>query len=301
MEDIIRIETISDLNKMLMQDKPKHPLISVIDFSKVDFKQLGNVKVSSGYYTIMQKSLPSGAIRYGRNYYDFQEGTLFFVAPNQVISLEDPDGTKDVYGWGLFFHPEFIRGTSLKPKMKDYNFFSYNLHEALHLSDMEQNKLREIVGDIELELSQNMDKHSKTLIVSTIELLLNYCNRYYDRQFIMRTETNKDIIADFEKLLADYFISEERQSKGIPSVKNFAEQLYLSPNYLSDLLKKETGKNGTEHIQNHVIELAKDELLGSTISVSEIAYNLGFEYPQYFSKMFKKRTGITPLEYRSLN
>ena len=301
MEDIIRVETITDLNKMLRQDKPTHPLVSVVDFSRLNLKKQGNVKVSSGFYTVMQKNLCPGALRYGRNYYDFQEGTLFFSGPNQVIALENPDESKDVYGWGLFFHPELIRGTSLNPKMKDYNFFSYNLHEALHLSEKEQSKLKEIIEDIKVELSLNIDKHSKTLIVSSIELLLNYSNRYYDRQFITRTESNKDIIADFEKLLADYFLSEELQNKGFPSVKDFAKQIHLSPNYLSDLLKKETGKNGTEHIQSHVIELAKDKLLSSTISVSEIAYDLGFEYPQYFSKMFKKKTGITPAEYRNLN
>ena len=301
MEDIIRVETITDLNKMLRQDKPTHPLVSVVDFSRLNLKKQGNVKVSSGFYTVMQKNLCPGALRYGRNYYDFQEGTLFFSGPNQVIALENPDESKDVYGWGLFFHPELIRGTSLNPKMKDYNFFSYNLHEALHLSEREQSKLKEIIEDIKVELSLNIDKHSKTLIVSSIELLLNYSNRYYDRQFITRTESNKDIIADFEKLLADYFLSEELQDKGFPSVKDFAKQIHLSPNYLSDLLKKETGKNGTEHIQSHVIELAKDKLLSSTISVSEIAYDLGFEYPQYFSKMFKKKTGITPAEYRNLN
>ena len=301
MDSIVEIETISTLNKMLGQEESKHPLIGIIDFSKIDFSIHTSSKVTTGFYTVMLKNLCPGALRYGRNYYDFQEGTLFFMAPNQVISLEDPDETQDVYGWGLVFHPELLRGTSLGTKMKDYSFFSYNVHEALHLSELEKEKLKEIVGDIETELNQNIDKHSKTLIVSTIELLLNYCNRYYDRQFITRTETNKDIIGDFEGLLDHYFESEELQKQGFPSVKFLAEQLHLSPNYLSDLLKKETGKNGTEHIQLHVIELAKDKLLSTSVSVNEIAYDLGFEYPQYFSKMFKKNTGMTPAEYRNLN
>lgn len=300
MDSVVRIETINDLNKMLGLES-KHPLISIVDFSKVDFRDKGNIKVSTGFYIVMHKNLAPGALRYGRNYYDFQDGTLFFVAPNQVISIEDPDVTKDIYGWGLFFDPEFIRGTSLFQKMKDYSYFSYNLHEVLHVSEKEQNKLKDIVEDIKSELTQNIDKHSRTLIISTIELLLNYCNRYYDRQFITRTESNKDIIAEFEELLKNYFGSDDVQNKGFPSIKDFAEQLHLSPNYLSDLLKKETGKNGTEHIQYHVIELAKDKLLSSTVSVSEIAYDLGFEYPQYFSKMFKKNTGMTPAEYRNLN
>jgi AraC-like DNA-binding protein len=301
MDNITHIETISELNKIIGQEESLHPLIGLLDYSKIDFSQHTNVKLSMGFYLVMLKNLCPGAMRYGRNYYDFQEGTLSFVAPNQVISLEDPDETQDVYGWGLVFHPELLRGTALGTKMKDYSFFSYSVYEALHLSEREKFKLKEIVDDINAELNQNIDKHSKTLIVSTIELLLNYCNRYYDRQFITRTETNKDIIADFVGLLGQYFESEVLQDLGFPSVKYFAEQLHLSPNYLSDLLKKETGKNGTEHIQLHVIDLAKNKLLGSAASVSEIAYDLGFEYPQYFSKLFKKNTGMTPAEYRNLN
>jgi len=301
MEQIVQIKTISKLNKMLGQEEPKHPLIGIIDFSKVDFGRYPNIKASTGFYTIMLKNLCPGALRYGRHYYDFQEGTLFFLGPNQVISLEDPDETKDVYGWGLVFHPELLRGTSLSGRIREYSFFSYNVYEALHLSEQEKGKLSEIIQDIELELNQNFDKHSKTLIVSTIELLLNYCNRYYDRQFIMRTATNKDIIGDFEGLLDHFFKPDALHNQGFPSVKYFAEQLHLSPNYLSDLLKKETGKNGTEQIQFHVIELAKDRLLSTNVSVSEIAYDLGFEYPQYFSKMFKKKTGMTPVEYRNLD
>lgn len=301
MEKIHHIENISDLNKVMGQKEPRHPLIGVIDFTKVDFNMHQSMKLSTGFYTVMLKNLCPGEIRYGRNYYDFQEGSLFFMAPNQVISMEDPDETQDVYGWGLVFHPELIRGSSLSAKMKDYTFFSYNVFEALHLSDQEKARLTEILKDIEFELNQNIDKHSKTLLVSGIELLLNYCARYYDRQFITRTENNKDILANFEALLADYFSSEALQEQGFPSVKYFAEALHLSPNYLSDLLKKETGKNGTDHIQLHLIELAKDKLLSTSVSVSEIAYDMGFEYPQYFSKMFKKNTGHTPAEYRNLN
>lgn len=301
MDSILEIKTISELNKMLGQEEPKHPLMAVLDFSKIDFSTYGSLKVSMGFYSVMLKNLCPGTMSYGRNYYDFQEGSLFFTAPNQVIGMENPEKTEDVYGWALIFHPELLRGTSLGAKMKDYNFFSYNVHEALHLSEKEKSKLNEIVDDLQNELDQNIDKHSKTLIVSTLELLLNYSNRYYDRQFYTRTESNKDILGDFEGALAHYFSSEELQTLGFPSVKYFAEALNLSPNYLSDLLKKETGKNGTDHIQLHVIELAKDKLLNSRVSVSEIAYELGFEYPQYFSKMFKKHTGESPAEYRKLN
>ncbi len=301
MSSVVKIENISALNKLLGQKEPKHPLISVMDLSSIDFMEFNNIKISNGFYTIMLKNLSPGALRYGRNYYDFQEGTLFFSAPNQVVTLEDPVETTDVYGWCLVFHPDLIYGTSLYSKMKDYTFFSYNLHEALHLSEKERNKLKDIVDDIQLELSENIDKHSKTLIVSSVELLLNYCNRYYDRQFITRTHKNKDVISEFELLLANYFKSEELHLSGFPSISYFAGELQLSSNYLSDLLKKETGMNGTEHIQQHAIDLAKDKLLSSSVSVGEIAYDLGFEYPQYFNKMFKKRTGMTPAKYRNLN
>lgn len=299
MSDIIRLETISDLNSMMGQDEPKHPLISIVDFSKLKHQQKEGVRITMGFYSIMEKNLCPGSFRYGRNIYDFQEGSLFFMGPNQVISIEGQEETEDIYGWGLFFHPELIRGTSLYPRMKSYSFFSYDLHEALHVSEKEKNKLANIVEDIEAELDQNIDKHSRTLIVSSLELLLNYCNRFYDRQFITRTESNKDIISEFSNILEGYFLSPELESLGYPSIKFFAEALHLSPNYLSDLLKKETGKNGTEHIQYHMIGLAKDKLLSSSASVSEIAYDLGFEYPQYFSKMFKKNTGMTPKEYRT--
>ncbi|KXX66633.1 AraC family transcriptional regulator [Flammeovirga sp. SJP92] len=301
MDEIIRIENISMLYDMLGEEKSKHPLVGTLDFSKTNHSSYSDVKLSMDFYVIFLKNLCPGALRYGRNYYDFQEGTLTFMAPNQIITLENPDHTKDIFGWALLFHPDFIRGTSLNEKMKGYNFFSYALFEALHLSEAETNKLTGIVQDIKLELDHNIDRHSKTVIVSSIELLLNYCNRYYDRQFITRTETNKDVIGKFDDLLHKYFNADDLSEKGIPSIRCFAEQLHFSPNYLSDLLKKETGKNGTEHIQYHIIKVAKDKLLGSTVSVSEVAYSLGFEYSQYFSKMFKKRTGMTPAQYRKMN
>lgn len=301
MGSVLHIKTISELNKALRQDKTIHPLISIVDFSKVDFEGHQNFKVSNEFYSIILKNMWPGSLRYGRNYYDFQEGTLVFMAPNQVMTLENPDEAMNLYGWGLYFHPDLIRGTHLGDQIKDYSFFSYSLFEALHLSEQEKAKLSEIVRNIEQEMSLNIDKHSNKLIVSTLELLLNYCNRYYDRQFITRTVKNKGIVSDFETLLVNYFNSEEVQKTGLPSIRYFAEKLHLSTNYLSDLLKKETGKNGTEYIHLHVIELAKDKLLSSPDTVSSIAYTLGFEYPQYFSKMFKKKTGMTPAGYRRLN
>lgn len=299
MESILHIETISHLNKLLEQDDTVHPLISVVDYSKVKFSDTKSIKVSNEFYTIVLKDVWPGSLKYGRNYYDFQEGTLAFIAPNQVYTIENPDKSKDLNGWGLYFHPDLIKGTHLAKEMKEYNFFNYNIHEALHVSEQEKSRLTGIVKEIEFETKQNMDRHTNKLIVSSIDMLLNCCNRYYDRQFLTRSVKNKDIISEFESLILNYFNSEEVSENGYPSISYFAAKLNLSTNYFSDLLKKETGKNGTEHIQLHVIEIAKEKLLNSTETVSNIAYELGFEYPQYFSKMFKKRTGVTPAEYRA--
>jgi AraC-like DNA-binding protein len=201
----------------------------------------------------------------------------------------------------LFFHPDLIRATSLNGKIKDYSFFSYEITEALHLSDKEKNILYECVQKIEAELKENIDVHSQFIMVSTIELLLNYCSRFYGRQLITRSQANKKIISQIEAALKQYFSVDLIKEKGIPTVKYLAEQVNLSPSYLSDLLKKETGKNAQEHIHFYLIEEAKNNLINSEKTVNEIAYNLGFEYPQYFNKLFKQKTGKTPMEYRNLN
>ncbi|MCZ4223332.1 helix-turn-helix domain-containing protein [Pedobacter rhodius] len=302
MKEVYHIETISELNNILNQEKPKHPLVSVVDFSKVESFGENNVKTTLGFYSIMLKNNHCGKLKYGREYFDFQEGTLICIAPKQVAAIEnESDQQNDVSGWGLFFHPDLIRGTSLGSKMKDYNFFFYEVNEALHLSDKEKQTLNDCVTKIENELSQNIDQHSQNLIVSNIELLLNYCIRFYDRQFITRKNSNKDTLAKFENMLTNYFKSDKLKNNGLPSVKYCADQLFLSPNYLSDLLKKETGKNAQDHIHYYLIEEAKNNLLNTNATISEVAYNLGFEYPQYFSKLFKSKTGTTPAEYRSLS
>ncbi len=302
MKDIYQLETISDLNNMLNQEKPKHPLVSVIDFSKIKSYVEENTKITSGFYSLMFKNHCHNKMKYGREYYDFQEGTLICIGPKQVVTLESESETKNnIVGWGLFFHPDIVRGTSLGLKMREYTFFSYETNEALHLSDKEKQTLNDCILKIDNELSENIDRHSQSLIVSNIELLLNYCLRYYDRQFITRKNNNKDILIKFESILTAYFHSEELKSSGIPSVKYFADKLFLSANYLSDMLKKETGMNAQEHIHHSLIEEAKHKLLISNTSVSEIAYDLGFEYPQYFSKLFKAKTGKTPIDYRNNN
>jgi AraC-like DNA-binding protein len=302
MDDIIHINDISQLNKFLNQPKPLHPLVSTIDFSKVDSFGENELKLSSGFYSMMFKNHCHNKLKYGREYFDFQEGTLICIAPNQVASIENEiEKKEDVVGWGLFFHPDLIKGTSLGLKIKDYTFFSYEMNEALHLSEKEKQTLRDCIEKIENELIENIDNHSQNLIVSNIELLLNYCSRYYDRQFITRKNSNTSVLSKFETVLSQYFKPDNVKRNGLPTVRYCAESLCLSPNYLSDLLKRETGKNAQDHIHYFVIDLAKNNLLNSSLSVSEIAYELGFEYPQYFSKLFKTKTGLTPAEYRNSN
>jgi len=201
----------------------------------------------------------------------------------------------------MFFHPDLLRGTSLGRNIKEYSFFSYSSNEALHISDREKLIILDVMNKIEYELNQSIDKHSKKLIVNNIELLLNYCLRFYDRQFITRSDVNKDILIRFENLLDDYFRSELTQTLGLPNVKYCADQLHLSPNYFGDLIKKETGKTALDHIQLKLIEIAKERVFDTRKSISEIAYELGFKHPQHFSRMFKNETGQTPNEYRSLN
>jgi AraC-like DNA-binding protein len=253
-------------------------------------------------YQITFKSICSANLRYGRNTYDHQDGTLLFLGPGQTLQIELEKGIvrSDVGSWTLLFHPDLIRKSELGKKMGDYSFFSYDINEALHLSEDEKKLLEEIISRIEKEYAQNIDKHSQELIVSQIKLLLDYCTRFYDRQFHTRTNWNKDVVSDFEQLLKDYFNSDNPSQKGIPSVKYFGKELNLSPYYLSDLLKKETGRNTQEHIHFYIIEKAKTALLNSNEPVSQIAYDLGFEYPQHFSKVFKNKTGMSPKEYRKV-
>jgi AraC-like DNA-binding protein len=242
-----------------------------------------------------------GDMKYGCNYYDYQEGTLVFIAPGQVVGIGNAPGIPKPKGWGLLFHPDIIRGTSLGHNIKEYSFFSYEANEALHLSEKEREIILDCLNKIDHELHQSIDKHSKTLIANNIELLLNYCMRFYDRQFITRSHINKDILVKFERLLEEYFQSEMPQTLGLPTVKYCAENIHLSANYLGDLIKKETGKSPQEHIQLKLMVIAKEKIFDTTKTVSEIAYELGFKHPQHFSRLFKNETGYTPNEYRSLN
>lgn len=300
MSQFIHLKSIADLSRLL-NESDFHPLVAVVDFSKTTDHIEDETRITTDFYSVMFKNYCKSALTYGRKAIDFDEGSLICMAPNQVITIDNEIEPRDnPMGWGLFFHPDLIRNTSLNVKMRDYSFFSYEIAEALHLSEKEKQLLFECIVKIQSELKENIDDYSQTIIVSTIELLLNYCNRFYGRQFITRKATNRDILAKVEALLKQHF-SIKTLPNGLPTVKHLADAVNLSPGYLGDLLKKETGLNAQEHIHHYVIEEAKDILLHSNQSVSEIAFQLGFEYPQYFSRLFKQKTGTTPLEYRNLN
>lgn len=302
MNPITHISSISEIHDGLGIDKPEHPLISVFyanQLKKIDTTE--SIKFSLGLYHISLKgNCPFAIKNYGRNSYDFQEGTMIFTQPNQVLELQKKEESNDE-GWIILFHPDLIRKSELGKNIDNYSFFSYASSEALHLSKKEQQTVTEIVEKMESEFKNNIDAHSQTLIISNLELLLNYCTRFYDRQFYTRTNLNKDIVTQFEQLLKEYYNSDKPLNIGVPTVQYCGEALNFSPKYLSDLLRKETGRNTREHIQHFVINKAKNILLNSNKSVNEIAYDLGFEYPQNFSAMFKKQVKMTPNKFRSLN
>lgn len=298
MEDLKRFETINDYN-VFNNNKTLHPLVSVVDLSKAAPRQ--GMRMYFGFYTIFLKEVKCGDMMYGRHTYDYQEGTLVFLAPGQVAGINSNGVTYQPKGFALIFHPDLIHGTSLGRHIQDYSFFGYQSNEALHLSEREQDIVLDSFGKIRYELEQSIDKHSKRLIVRNIELFLDYCTRFYDRQFITREKPNKGIVERFEALLNDYFQGDKPQLLGLPSVAYFAQGLHLSASYFGDLIKKETGKTAQEYIQWKMIDEAKERIFDNAKSVSQIAYELGFKYPQHFIRVFKQRVGQTPSEYRALN
>jgi AraC family transcriptional activator of pobA len=300
LKTILNIDNVSDYNTLVGQET-FHPLVSMIDFSKLNnaYKKPDVQAFNLGVYMVFLKHDQHCEIKYGRNYYDYQEGTLVFIAPGQIISIEDDEEDYQPGGYALLFHPDLLRSTSLGQHMRDYTFFTYDVHEALHLSKQERQVVLECLQKTEFELKHSVDKHTKKLIVSNIELLLNYCVRFYDRQFITRNHVDMGVLEKFEGLLNDYFDSDKPQESGIPSVSLFAKELHLSPNYFGDLIKKETGKTALEYVQAKVIEAAKGKIFNPGKSVSEIAYELGFKYPQHFSRFFKQHVGQTPNEFRN--
>lgn len=296
-EAFISIKSVADLHRFYNSGNPKHPLITVIDLKKVSRsdENFADYLYSLDLYTVVYKKF-KGSLKYGRSSYDFQEGTLMFTAPNQVMSPSAD--TEITEGWFLAFHPDFIYGSTLAKKIQKYSFFQYQSNEALHISEDEKAMLDEVIVRIKKEYSQNIDRHTQDLILNQIEMLLSYCDRFYDRQFFTRSKTGNDVTQRFESLLNDYFNDEQLIEKGIPEVKYFAEKLNLTPNYLSDLLSKYTGKTTIEHIHIQLVDKAKNILLGTTKTVSEIAYDLGFEHPSHFTKIFKSKTGNAPLHFR---
>lgn len=298
MGEILKLDHVYQYNDLLGQET-LHPLVSVIDLSTCEPMQ--HRRQTFGFYTVYLKDVKCGDMRYGRSYYDYQEGTLVFLAPGQVVGFENNGEKFQPRGWALAFHPDLIRGTSLGRNIAQYTFFSYESNEALHLSEQERTIVLDCLHNIRAELQHAIDKHSRRLIVSNIELLLNYSTRFYERQFLTRGEVNRDVLSGFERLLADYFQSDLPNTEGVPTVRWCAGQLHLSANYFGDLVKKETGKSAQEYIQLKVIDIAKERIFDTSQSISEIAYGMGFKYPQHFSRLFKKVVGCAPNDYRSGN
>lgn len=296
MDEILKIETIDEYNKMFDYET-LHPLVNIVEFKGA--KKSVHSKMNYGFYTLFLKNTKCGDIRYGRTTYDYTDGTVVSMAPGQVVSINVDPNVVNPSAVGLLFHPNFIHGTQLGRNIKKYSFFSYNSTEALHLSEQEIKIVNDCLNNIKQELKHGMDKHSKYLILMNIELLLNYCMRFYERQFTTRETSNKDVLSKFETLIDDYYQNEMQLDQGLPTVKYFADEVCLSPNYFGDLIKKETGKSPQEYILYKVIEMGKDMILESDKSVSEIAYHLGFQYPQHFSRFFKQKVGCTPSNFRN--
>jgi AraC-like DNA-binding protein len=296
--EIRRFETINDYN-VFNNNPTLHPLVNVVDLSKAAPRQ--GSKMHFGFYTIFLKDVKCGDLTYGRETYDYQEGTLVFLAHGQVAGMNSNGETYQPKGYALIFHPDLIHGTALGKHIQDYSFFSYQSKEALHVSEQERQMVMDCFSKIKYELERAIDKHSKRLIVSNIELFLDYCVRFYDRQFLTREKVHTGILERFETLLNDYYHSDQPQTIGLPSVAYCADKLHLSSGYFGDLIKKETGKTAQEYIQSRVIEVAKEKIFDRSKSVNQISFELGFKYPQHFTRLFKQRVGHTPNDYRSLN
>ena len=300
--EIFRIKSVTQFFNTLGWEKPNHPLIGVIDVTRFnnmteeEIDAYSGVKMTSDLYGIILKDGDCGMM-YGRSKYDFEEGVLRFIAPNQIV--QSSTHTPSSYGFMIVFHPDLIRNFDLGQSINSYSFFSYSVNEALHLSKKEEDTLIEIADNINEELRGNIDRHSQEVIVTNLQLLLNYSKRFYDRQFITRVNSNSDVIGQIEHLIKEYYETNLQLELGIPSSSYFAEKVNLSTNYLSDLIKKETGRSTKDHIDEYVVELAKTKLVHSNKTINEVAYDLGFNYPHYFSRLFKKKTGKSPNIYRS--
>lgn len=295
-----KIKSISDYHRLAGLPKPEHPLVSLVDYRDVQYQtEDDEITLVSPHYSIAMKHGVKGKMKYGQQPYDFDEGLMSFVAPGQVISVKahyEPN-TKPS-GWLLFISPDFLWNTPLAKKIKEYEFFEYRVNEALFLSEKEEKSMIQIMKNIQEEYHSNIDKFSQNIIISQIELLLNYAERFYQRQFITRKISNHEILGRLEKILTDYFDQDNLASIGLPTVQNLSDQLNLSASYLSNLLKVQTGLNTQQHIHEKLVEKAKEKLSTTQLSVSEIAYGLGFEHAQSFSRLFKQKTDQSPLEFR---
>ena len=300
MKTPVKVTSINTLHQFLGLKRPSNPLISVFNFDDVKLEPETILSaVTTDFYVIaLKKDCAGGKCRYGQQYYDFDEGIMYFIAPHQVLQFDDILLDK-VRGFVVVVHPDFLHGYGLASSIKEYGYFSYTANEALHLSEKEEKTIFEIIANIEQEIDINMDSFTQDLLVSNLDLLLKYCDRYYNRQFLTRKKVNSDLLSKLELLLDDYFKNDQLTISGIPTVHSIAEQLHLSANYLSDMLRVQTGQTTQQHIQNRLIEKAKELLSTTSMSVSEIAYQLGFEHPQSFHRLFKSRTSLSPLEFRS--
>lgn len=299
MDKILNMDSV-DLYNKLYGLETLNPLVSVVDLNKAT-RVMDYNRWNYGIYALYLKMEKACDIRYGRQHYDYQEGTVVCFAPGQTAEITLTTDRVQMNVLGILFHPDLLRGTSLGRDIKKYTFFSYEANEALHTSAEERDILMDLLKIIQMELEHGVDKHSRTLLVNHIELLLNYCMRFYERQFTTRSKVNSDVLTRFERLLDEYFEGEQAEQDGLPTVRYFADKLCLSPNYFGDMLKKETGKTPQEYIQEKVVELAKERMTDSHETVSRIAYSLGFQYPQHLCRLFKKRVGCTPNEFRSRN
>ena len=295
-QNIKKINSIKELHSFIGLPGPLNPLITIIDHSSsMSNKQTQNEKLLLNFYNISIKRSFKGKLKYGKNQYDFDEGTMSFIAPNQIISI-DSEADRNNDGWSLLFHSDLIRQYPLGKIIKNYGFFSYTVNEALHLSDKEEKTVEAVVQNIQKEINSRLDNFSQDVIVSNLELLLSYCNRFYSRQFITRKMATNDLLTNFENILDKYFTNDSDLT--LPTVEKLATELNVSSSYLSDMLRNLTGQNTQQHIHNKLIEKAKEILTNTNLTVSEIAYQLGFEYSQSFSKLFKSKTNLTPIEYR---
>lgn len=299
MKTPLKISSISALHQFLGLKKPSNPLISVFNFDDINLESKTILSgVTTDFYVIaLKKECAGGKCKYGQQYYDFDEGLMFFIAPHQILRFEDVllDSVK---GFVAIIHPDFVQGYTLASTIKNYGFFSYSTNEALFLSEKEEKSIMDIIENIKNEINDNMDSFTQDLLVSNIDLLLKYCDRFYNRQFLTRKKANNDLLSKLESLLDQYFKNDALATNGIPTVHFVANALHLSPNYLSDMLRVQTGQTTQQHIQNRLIEKSKELLSTTSLSVSEIAYYLGFEHPQSFHRLFKNRTSSSPLEFR---